>query len=99
MPAIERTQVQIQSDEGVGITLQIPVGEIVEPTERAKALFEGMTRQQDHWKDGTSPVFFDDEQVAREVCDAYDFYHGGHEVEEVGNLVKVWSLGYYVYGG
>tara|TARA_Y100000310_G_scaffold34302_1_gene32497 strand:+ start:325 stop:645 length:321 start_codon:yes stop_codon:yes gene_type:complete len=82
------------------ITIRVPVGPIVEPSEEAKGVFNGLVNPE-NWKAATRVFNTDSADRAAMVADVLDFYTGGHEMSTTGPDAEymVWSKGYYAYIG
>ena len=86
-----------------GIQIAIPVGPIVQPTAEAERISQAHQDPRG-WKYPQKPYFTYDKSIADDLCQCYDFYLGGHEIQIVrydqcGTLYCVGSHGYYHYIG
>lgn len=106
MPAIETVAhsvpaINAATGEASTMTILVPVGPMVEPTQEAREAFEAI--QGDHWKDATAVFRTTSQESADSMAQTMDFFHGGHELLRSGTgpdlRFLVWSLGYYEYGG
>lgn len=91
--------VQVETEDGNNVNIGIPVGSLDRPTERGEELFKQVTGSS-HWKDATEPYVTRNMEEANELAYTLEWYHGGVEMESVGDSkIRVYSLGYYHYVG
>lgn len=102
MGKVETKAVTVNAECGTPVTINVPVGAIVEPTAGYKAVFNDHCDPK-NWKLPLKPARISSEAVAKAYADCVDFYCGGHEMttSEINGEVMyiVTSKGYYHYVG
>lgn len=99
MSAVPTTPVRVE-----GITINVPVGPISEPSARAVKWFLAH-QDKSNWKMPTEAFVTTSKESADEYAYCLDFYCGGHEMLEAQSAhggTPVWlvtSKGYYHYIG
>jgi hypothetical protein len=99
---MEERRVETQQIEVGGIKINIPKELGGLPTKRSIEIMEAFQDERG-WKYGVGQYRTHDRQIASELADCLDHYHGGHEWEETedreGTSYGVSSRGYYHYIG